>query len=155
MISVQCNKNIEDYKSDVVAGFDLKETLSIGAGILIGVIVIFVMYKLIHVPLVFCPYIAIPFVIIPIIGKFYRKNGMGFLENRKKIRELNSAKVLLYKTKNAASYSRYLVAANQHKENTSDDQFEKMLKKVKIGVTILIILIVGCITTLIVFKMCR
>lgn len=155
MISVQCNKNIEDYKSDVVAGFDLKETLSIGAGIVIGVIVIFVMYKLVHVPLIFCPYIAIPFVVVPIIGKFYRKNGMGFLENRKKIKELNSAKVLLYKTENAASYSRYLEATKQHKENTSDDKFEKILRKMKICGTILIILIVGFITTLIVFKMYR
>ena len=45
-------------------------------------------------PVVLCPYIAVPFIAAPIIPKFYKKDGMGLFEHRKKISEMKKATIL-------------------------------------------------------------
>lgn len=119
MIGVSANKNIDKYKKDFMGGFSIKETGAIALGLFIGIIVILLLIK-VGFPVVLCPYIAVPFIAAPIIPKFYKKDGMGLFEHRKKISEMKKATILSYiSTENTKRYEEYLVAENIKKENVS------------------------------------
>lgn len=134
MLSVESTKNIDDYKSDFVAGFDIKETFSIAIGLVIGVAVIILCDQVLHVPILFCPYIAAPFIVIPIVNKFYKKNGMNFFEAKKREKKQRDAVGLSsVSTESAKTYLKYYKAetVKADKEASKEEDFEKQLKKLK------------------------
>lgn len=144
MLSVKTNRDIEQYKSDVAGGFDIKETLFIALGVVIGIVIMLLLSFFTNIPLLFIPYIAAPFVMIPIVSCFYNKDGMGFLQHRKKINEMQKGSPVPYRsTENAENYEKYLVMATEETEKNSDEAFDKTLKKLKIGAIIFAIALVG------------
>ena len=132
MLSVISTKDISNYKSDIVGGFDLKETISIGIGLVIGVIIIVICNVVLGITIALCPYIAAPFVAIPIINQFYNKNGMNFFEAKKREREHKVASCLPYdSSENARNYMKYYVSAKAKNSANGEDEFTLMIKKIK------------------------
>lgn len=134
MLSVETNRNIEEYKSDFAGGYDLKETLAIAVALIAGVVVAAIAYLVFHVSLYICPYIAMPVVVFIIVMKFFNRDGLGFKETIKKEKVMKSGVVLYYRsTETAESYMRLLKETEKKQEAFSDESFDKTMKLLKIG----------------------
>ena len=72
-----CN-NVEQYEESVVAGFNLKKTLYIGASVLVGAACIAVFYFVFHINILISVYMMMPFV-APIVIKGFYRDGKGSL----------------------------------------------------------------------------
>ena len=144
MLSVISTKDISNYKTDVVGGFDLKETISIGIGLVIGIVIFFICFFGFRLPIFICPYIAAPFVAVPIINQFYTKNGMNFFEAKKRERQYKVATCLPYESsENASNYMKYYLATTAKQNASGEDEFDLMVKKLKkMGILSAIIFIV-------------
>lgn len=152
MLSVVSTKDISNYKSDIVGGFDLKETISIGIGLVIGLVVILTCAFVFGVPMSFCPYLAAPFIAVPIINQFYKKNGMNFFEAKKRERQHKAARSLPYSSsENASNYMKYYLASTEKKNVEGEDEFDLMVKKLKkVGIIFAIVLIVMILATILI-----
>lgn len=150
MIAVNANKNIDNYKKEFIAGFSLKETLSIFVGLIIGIVII-TLLVMAGIPVIMCPYIAIPFIAIPIIPKFYRKNNMNFNSNRKRMAEIKKAKILkAISTENRNYYESFL--EKEIDKKTQDEDFNKKIKKLFIAGIFFVVALITLLVTVIVIK---
>jgi hypothetical protein len=144
MISVKTNRNIEDFKSDVAGGFDLKETVCIGGCVFVYAGIMLVLMLATPVPKVLCPYIPIPFVAYPIMRVFFKKNGMNIRDYKEKTKKFKEGRILTYKsTENPANYNNFVKKAE---ELSDEDLFDKTLKNIKkigiiAGVVIFVIIV--------------
>jgi len=151
MLAVKTNKNIEKFKSDVAGGFDLKEVISIVTGLFIGVIVTVFSVMVLKVPMTIAPYIAAIFIAVPILLRFLNPGGMALKDYKKKQKAYRKSSVLAYiSTENPASYNLSIMKQSTDKEK--DDDFKRMLKKVKIAAVLFVTAIVIIITAMIVIK---
>lgn len=75
-----CN-NIEQYEENVVAGFNLKKTLYIGAAVLVGAACMAVFYFIFHINILISVYLMMPFVAPIIIKGFYREGKGSFIHD--------------------------------------------------------------------------
>lgn len=152
MLSVVSTKNIENYKSDFIGGFNLKEFAAIFVGAVLGIGIILVCAFVLNVPIMFCPYLAAPFVGTPIIFKFYKKNGMSYTEAKKREKIHKSAKMnTYYSTENASVYMNYYNNSPLSTGITAEDEFEQTLKKLKKVALISVIVIILSIVAIVVF----
>lgn len=141
MLSVKTNRSIEDFKSDVVGGFDLKETVTIVSCVIVYAIIMMILILYSPIPKVLCAYVPFPLIVYPIAKTFFKKNGMGIKEFRAKTKAFKGGKILPYKsTENPDNYF------NIAKESNSEDSFDKTLRKIKIiaaiGISVLIAVII-------------
>lgn len=151
MIAVNANKNIDNYKKEFIAGFSLKEALSVFLGIVVGVIVITLLIMA-GLPVMMCPYIAIPFIALPIVPKFYRKNNMSLGNNRKKMAEIKKGVILKsVSTENRAYYESFLEMETAKEKQ--EDIFKKKMKKLLIAGAVFITVLVAVIVTVVIIKL--
>ena len=147
MLSVKTNRSIEDFKSDVAGGFDLKETITIVGCVIVYTIIMMLLILYSPIPKVLCPYVPFPLMIYPIAGTFFKKNGMGIKEFRTKTKAFKGGKILLYKsTENIDNY------VNIAKESNSEDSFDKTLRRIKIIAAIGIPVLIAAIILVVVLK---
>lgn len=72
-----CN-NVEQYEESVVAGFNLKKTLYIGASVLVGAVCMATFMFVFHINIIVSVYLMMPCV-APIIFKGFYREGKGSL----------------------------------------------------------------------------
>lgn len=147
MLSVKTNRNIEDFKSDVVGGFDFKETVTIVSCIILYSVIMMFLILYSPVPKMLCPYVPFPLMVYPIAKTFFKKNGMGIKEFRTKTKAFTGGEILPYKsTENINNYT------NIVKESNCEDPFDKTLRRIKIISAISIPLLISTIILLVVLK---
>lgn len=150
MLQVTSTKNIENYKTDVAGGFDLKEVFHIAISTSMGIAIILICSMVLHVPMLLCPYIAAPFVAVPILRKFGKKNGMSLGEAKRREREYCSAKALPYvSSENASNYMRYMTKESAKKN--VDEEFDEMVKKLKLLAVIFLVIVFVIIIGLVIY----
>ena len=153
MLSVKTNKEFTEFSKDFMGGFGFKQSISIIAGVVIGILIMCSLIFFTGVPIVVTPYIAMPFIAVPIVSAFYKKDGLGFLAHRKKLKQFRNQKACIYiSTETAASYNKYLVEQEKKEEANSDDSFNKLIKKLIIIGIIVGVLIIGGIAALVIYK---
>lgn len=154
MLSVKTNKEFTEFTKDFMGGFGFKQSISIIAGVFIGVVIMCVLILFTGVPTLIAPYLAMPFIAIPIVSAFYNKDGMGFLAHRKKVKEFKKSKACIYiSTESESNFNKCLLEQNKKEEENSDDNFNKFMKKMIIIGIIAAVLIVGGIITIVVIKL--
>ena len=153
MLSVKTNKNVMNIKQSFLGGYDLKESISIILGVILGTIIIVCLVLFSPVPTILCPYIAAPVIVLPIIHQFYNKDGMGFLAHKKKEHMYKNATALIYKSTENAEYYNKCLELDISKEDSTDDEFMKALKKVIIIGVVCGVLIIGLIICILVLKL--
>lgn len=141
MLSVKTNRSIEDFKSDVVGGFNLKETITVVGCVILYTIVMMILILYTPIPKMLCAYVPFPLIVYPIARTFFKKNGMGIKEFRTKTKAFKGGGILPYKsTENLDNY------INIAKESNSEDSFDKTLRKMKIiaaiGIPVLIAMVI-------------
>lgn len=147
MLSVKTNRSIEDFKSDVVGGFNLKETVTIVGCVIVYSIIMMLLILYSPVPKMLCPYVPFPLMVYPIARTFFKKNGMGIKEFRAKTKAFTGGEILPYKsTENIDNY------INIARESNSEDSFDKTLRKIKIIAAIGIPVLIAAIILVIVLK---
>lgn len=146
MLSVKTNRSIEDFKSDVVGGFDLKETVTIVVCVFVYTIVMMLLILFSPMPKILCPYVPFPLIVYPIARTFFKKNGMGIKEFRAKTKAFKGGEILPYKsTENPDNY------INIAKES-NEDSFDKTLRRIKIIAAIGIPVLIAAIILVVVLK---
>lgn len=146
MLSVKTNRSIEDFKSDVVGGFDLKETVTIVVCVFVYTIVMMLLILFSPMPKILCPYVPFPLIVYPIARTFFKKNGMGIKEFRAKTKAFKGGEILPYKsTENPYNY------INIAKES-NEDSFDKTLRRIKIIAAIGIPVLIAAIILVVVLK---
>ena len=149
MLSVKTNRNIEDFKSDVAGGFDLKETLTIGGSVVIYSVIIMVLILYSPIPKMLCIYIPLPLIVSPIAITFFKKRGMGIKEFRTKTKAFKNGKILTYlSTENTENYMNVKKIAKQDDE----DSFDKAWRKIKVIGAIVAITVIIAIITIVIFR---
>lgn len=135
MLSININKDVEQYQESVLAGFNASQfiTIVLGMGVFGGAFAL--LHYIAHVPVMACVYVSlIPAVPIILLG-FGSKNGMSFFERLK--RTLNRKKVpLFYEATESAAYYR-LLEGNRTDEREEKQEFEKAKKRMKKGLFLL------------------
>lgn len=154
MLSVKTNKEFTDFTKDFMGGFGFKQSISIIAGVLIGMVIMCVLILFTSIPTLFAPYFAMPFIAIPIVSAFYKKDGMGFLAHRKKVKEFKKSKACIYiSTESESTFNQCLLEQEKKDEKNSDDNFNKFMKKMIIIGIVAAVLVVGAIITIVVVKL--
>ena len=147
MLSVKTNRSIEDFKSDVVGGFNLKETVTIVVCVFVYTIVMMLLILFSPMPKILCPYVPFPLIVYPIARTFFTKNGMGIKEFRAKTKAFKGGEILPYKsTENPDNY------INIAKESNGEDSFDKTLRRIKIIAAIGIPVLIAAIILVVVLK---
>ena len=153
MLSVETNKEITEFKRDFMGGFGFKQSMAIIGGVFIGVVIMLIIMLKTNIPTIAAPYIAMPFIAIPVVAAFYKKDGMGFLKHRKKVKEFNKTKACIYtSTENIEQYNKCLEEQEKEEKEKSEDSFAKTLKIVIIIGIIAATVIIGGIVTLLIIK---
>lgn len=98
MLSVKTNRSIEDFKSDVVGGFNLIETVTIVGCVIVYAIIMMILILYSPIPKILCAYVPFPLIVYPIAKTFFKKNGMGIKEFRAKTKAFKSGEILPYKS---------------------------------------------------------
>lgn len=146
MLSVNTNRSIEDFKSDVAGGFNLKETVTIVVCVFVYTIVMMLLILFSPMPKILCPYVPFPLIVYPIARTFFKKNGMGIKEFRAKTKAFKGGEILPYKsTENPDNY------INIAKES-NEDSFDKTLRRIKIIAAIGIPVLIAAIILVVVLK---
>lgn len=147
MLSVKTNRSIEDFKSDVVGGFNLIETVTIVGCVIVYAIIMMILILYSPIPKILCAYVPFPLIVYPIAKTFFKKNGMGIKEFRAKTKAFKGGEILPYKsTENPDNY------LNIAKESNSEDSFDKTLRKIKIIAAIGILVLIAAIILVVVLK---
>lgn len=74
MLSVNINRDVEQYQESVMAGMNAKQTIAVLAAVLVGAGVVCFSYFVIRVPIEIAVYLALPFC-APIILSVFGKDG--------------------------------------------------------------------------------
>lgn len=150
MISVKTNRNIMDFKANIAGGFDLKETISIVVGLVIGVGIMCVLMFTTNIPTIILPYICMPFIALPIAKGFFKKNGMGLSEYKKKTAEYRKCCPAEYiSTETPEAFSKYFLEDGTVKKD--DDGFDKLMEKIKFYSVILLGVIILAIVAIVLY----
>lgn len=88
-----CN-DVEQYEESVVAGFNLKKTLYIGAAVLSGAVCMAIFIFVFHINIVISAYLMMPFVAPIILKGFYREGKGSFIKDLLNMRR--KSKPLVY-----------------------------------------------------------
>ena len=112
-----CN-DVEQYEESVVAGFNLKKTLYIGAAVLVGAACIAFFYFVLHINILLSVYLMMPFVAPIVIKGFYRDGKGSFLKDILGMRK--KSKPLVYHSTEIAP-----AVIQSEKKDIRDGQKEK------------------------------
>lgn len=129
--------DIEKYKEDVLMGFDWKKSLYFIAAVLVGAGTIFFFYKVLGWNILVSVYAMMPFAGIIVFLGFYTKNGLTFGQIiRRKVKRANVKPLEYRSTECRACYEAINLADPAFKVQTEEDkqdEINRMLKKLKIG----------------------
>lgn len=87
-VRIDVCKDIEKYQESLFAGFNLKQTLVIGAALAVGASTAAVCIFILNIPAIISGYLMLPVCIPIILIGFSNKDGMGYLERRRRKRSL-------------------------------------------------------------------
>lgn len=154
MLSVKTNKEVTEFKSDFMGGMGFKQSMAVIGGVLIGIVIMCSLVFFTPMPIIFTPYVALPFIAVPVLSAFYHKDGMGFWEHRKKVKEFRRMKACIYvSTESDVNFMNCLKEQQKKKVKNSDDAFKKTLRTIIILGIIFAVLIVGGIIAIVIIKL--
>lgn len=142
MLSININKDVEQYQESVLAGFNAAQFIVIvfGVAAFAGTFALF--HFVLHIPMMLCIYIAlIPAIPIVLLG-FGSKNGMSFFERMKRTLRRKKKPLFYESTETAAAYSK--VEKKKCDEKEAKMEFEYAKKRMKRGILIMGIVIAAC-----------
>lgn len=154
MLQINVNRNIDDYKESVIAGFSARETLFIGVGLMASVSCMLILTLFLHIPLVMAMYGSLPACIPFVLTGFFSKDGMSYWQ-RKKLQKIRKQMQPLSYVSTESSYEFTHNAKNAMVELSEEEQelqFEKIFKRIKIGIGIFVAIFVIAIVVAIVLK---
>ncbi len=129
MLSININKDVEQYQESVLAGFNASQfiTIVLGVGVFGGAFAL--LHYGAHIPMMVCVYLSlVPAIPIILLG-FGSKNGMSFFERLR--RTLNRKKIpLFYEATESASAYR-MSEGNRKEEKEEKQEFENAKKRMK------------------------
>lgn len=149
MLVVQCNKNIENYKSDIMAGFDLKESVAIIIGLVFGFFSMLILWKFTSIPEILCVYMSTPLILIPVVYSFYKPDGMNAIQYFKKKKKLKYQE--FYYQSSESMMNIQMLSKAKNNKTKEDDNFDKMLKFLIVGGILFAILFVVAIVCILYF----
>lgn len=151
MLSVKTNKNINNFKSSVLGGFDIKESIAIILSTILGVGLILVLMIFTNFPKILIVYIPMPIIILPLVYTFYKKDGMTFFQH-KKVESLfkKSGPMEYISTESPERYKKYLEKVEiENKDMNDEKKFKRTVKIVSILGGIFFIAIISLIVFII------
>ena len=133
-MSVEINKDIDNFQESVVLGLTAKQLAASVLSVLVGGVIVFLTYK--KVGLTVSAYIAIPVVAPIALSGFYSFNGMSFMQMmKKKIQFMFKAKPLVYKSTESVDELKQTAAKVEEEkrkveaETDKKDEFTRTKKK--------------------------
>lgn len=139
-LTIDMCHDIENYKEDVVMGFDWKKSLYFIGAILVGAGSVFLFYKVLGWNLLVSVYAMMPLASAVVFCGFYTKNGMTFGQIiRRKIQKVNSTPIVSRSTECRASYEAVSLASvgiDARSEEEVQVENIRMLRKLIIGLVI-------------------
>lgn len=151
MLSVKTNKNINNFKSSVLGGFDIKESIAIILSTILGVGLILVLMIFTNFPKILIVYIPMPIIILPLVYTFYKKDGMTFFQHKKVESSFKKSGPMEYmSTESPERYKKYLEKVEiENKDMNDEKKFKRTVKIVSILGGIFFIAIISLIVFII------
>lgn len=142
MLSININKDVEQYQESVLAGFNASQFIAIvlGIGVFAGTFAL--LHYVVHIPMMVCIYVAlVPAIPVVLIG-FGSKNGMSFFERVK--RTLNRKKVPLFYEATESAVAYRVLERSKRDEKEEKVEFENAKRHMQRGLLLMAILLVIC-----------
>lgn len=159
-MQIPMSKKVEDFKETVIMGLPLKESIYLILAVLCAVAVTCLGIFLFHINIFISIYASVPLVMLIVSSGFSAKNGMTYAEQYKQRKNLKKygKDVLTYGSivnEDVLNqvYKEFTVRRQQELSEKAEDEFDRMVKKIKILGVVVIVLVIAGIIALISIKM--
>lgn len=129
MLSININKDVEQYQESVLAGFNASQIIYLGLGGLAFGGSFALLHYTLSIPMMLCVYISIvpcaPFILMG----FGAKNGMSFFERMKKMLGRKKEPLWFLSTELGSAYLR--AESKMQNEKNEKREFDSSMKRTK------------------------
>lgn len=128
-VKVDICKNIESFHENIIAGFNLKQTLVVGSALIIGAATAGVCIMVLHIPTMVSCYLIIPVCAPIILIGFSNRDGMGFIERYKRQHNLKNMHLSNFSTENPQTFNMLMEESRKEQQKENPVQLNELTEE--------------------------